>query len=148
MLNLKIYKKTGKKIAIISSAMVLGTSLIGCGNNKKESLLKNTILEQSRVITFKDGHKDIAVHDTRCCYGDEHFIYKSIITNEYFIDEACKQNYNGLKSLVKENITTDESIVSYLTSEELIKATNEELTKDDIINILVRIVTEEKEKTK
>lgn len=146
MSNLKIYKKVGRKIAIIGGTMLLSTSLIGCGN-KKDSLLKNTLLEQSRVITFEDGHKDIVIHEQNCDHHDGHSIYKSIITNEYITDEVCRQNYVGLKLLEKYKIFKDESIVSYLTSEEIIKASNGELTKEDITNILVRIVTESQEKT-
>lgn len=147
MSNLKIYKKVGRKIAVIGGAMLLSASLIGCGN-KKDSLLKNTLLEQSRVITLEDGHKDVVIHEQNCQYHDGHSVYKSIITNEYIIDEACRQTHMGFEILEKYTILNDESIISYLTDDEIIKASNGKLTKEDVTNILVRIVTESQEKTK
>ena len=146
MKNLKVYKKIGKRIAIISATMILGSSLAGCGN-KKDSLLENTILEQARVITFEDGHVDIAILESYCFY--DHPNYNSIITNEYFTTPECENKYTGYTLLKKENIINDESIVAYLTEEEIIKASKDKLTDDDITNIIARIIAKnEKEKTK
>ena len=145
MNNLKVYKKIGKKIAIISGVMMLGSSLVGCGKNQNKALVENTLLEQARIITFEDGGMDIAIHKKYCGFKCDDIIYKSIITNQYFSDTGCECHYldiTGEIIIAKENILKDESIVVYLTEEEIIKASNDELTKNDVTNILTRIISE------
>lgn len=155
--NLRISKKL---LALVAAGTVVLT-FTGC-NTEGESLLDRTILENTQVVTFEDGHKDLAVIKTWCPENyeeekDVHNIYKSIISGEHFACEECTQVKTSAASIGysekinKCPILTSESIVEYLTSEEIVKANNDELTDEDINNIIARIFSEaekESEKTK
>jgi len=93
-------------------------------------------LEDSRVITFEDGHVDIAIMDKRCMEDDEVHHYRSIITDEFFGSKSCKNVF-----IYHYDISSNESIVSYLTEDDLTKAMKKELTDEDIANIIKRIVS-------
>lgn len=145
MIKLKLDKEKSKKII----ALVLTSALLsGCNSksNTQKNLLEGTILENSRVVTFEDGHIDIALNNNSeykqyLGYSNHnHNHYISIITGEVFASEECDFNID-----YKYAITTDESIVSYLTPEEVAKATSEGLSDEDIKNIILRIFDEHKE---
>ena len=152
MRKFKIDKNTSKKfITYVIIGSIALTTLVGC--NKKEnrsSFLSNTVLENASVITFEDGHKDLATIKILCdmayCQGKNHKIYNSIVTNEYFSDDDCVREYyiNGL-FLNKYNITNEQSLINYLKTEEIAKAANNQLTEDDITNIINRIFTKDEE---
>ena len=129
------YKLNRRIAAFTMASTIFAVGLTGC-SKQKESLLTGTVLEDSRVITFEDGHVDIAIRDKRCMDDDEVPHYRSIITNELFGSKSCKNvlTYHY-------DISSDESIVSYLTEEDLTKAIKKELTDEDIANIIKRIVS-------
>lgn len=148
-MKLKLDKNTSKRIVALALATTMTTgALSGC--KSKDNLLDGTILENTRVITFEDGHIDIA-ENTRVktnvdgnfdiASEHNHNHYKSIITNECFSTSDC-----NLKAIdYKYEITSDESIVAYLTPEEIVKFATEEITNEDIKNIILRIFTEHEE---
>ena len=148
MINFKIDRKASQKIVALALATTMTTSVLsGCSSkNSKSNILGGTILENSRVITFEDGHIDIAVANDNDYVGastHEHHHYKSIITNEKFASSEC-----DFKLDYKYEITNNESILMYLTPEEIAKATSEGLTNEDIKNIILRIFTEQEEMNK
>ena len=155
--NLKINQKI---ITKLSSCVLVGSltimTLTGCGSmdsnasNDRNYILKGTILENARVITFDDGTKEIAVVDSYCIHSNYSHYY-SIISGEYFSDEKCRNDVLNRKSNYKYVITNDESITKYLTADDLTKASQGELTNDDVINIVTRVINpdvENKIKTK
>lgn len=117
------------------ASTIFAVGLTGC-SKQKESLLNGTVLEDSRVITFEDGHVDIAIMDKRCMEDDEVHHYRSIITDELFGSKSCKNVF-----IYHYDISSNESIVSYLTEDDLTKAMKKELTDEDIANIIKRIVS-------
>ena len=138
---MKKFKLCKQVVALSLVGTMAASMLTGCNNdNNNESFLSGTILEDTRVISFDDGHKDIAIAYDTCVGKFNH--YNSIVTNEFFSGKDCgkaKRNFH------KYNITSDESIISYLTLEEIVKASKSELTEDDISNIISRIFTKEEE---
>ena len=151
MRKFKIDKNTSKKIIAYVIIGTIGlTTLTGCNNNNesRSSFLSNTVLEDTSVFTFEDGHKDLAKPLILCgmtyCQGKNHKLYRSIVTNEYFSDDDCVREcyINGI-ILNKYNITSEESLINYLTTEEIAKAANNQLTEDDITNIINRIFSKE-----
>lgn len=156
MKKLKINKNLSKKII---SYVLVGTmgifTLTGCSSkNSNKSLLQGTILENTNVITFDDGAKDVVRVAGKCSRGCEktHKIYNSIVTNEYFVSSECKLNAVSLPYMInqinKYSIVEANGIIRYLTNEEICKASKEGLTEEDIANILNRIFTKEETKTK
>lgn len=150
MKKFKLYR-TVAALALVGT-MTTGV-LTGCGNNNKPSLLDGTILEETRVISFDDGHKDIAtIEDVSCnasgCNCSEK-MYKSIVTDEYFSNDRCEASlfFKGvdLSGVILNHYSfiDDESIVVYLTTDEIVKASKGELTEDDISNIINRIFAKE-----
>ena len=151
MRKFKIDKTTSKKFI---TCLIIGTLtlnlLSGCDNNDA-NLLEGSILEDTSVIMFENGRRDI-VKISSFCSGDYHH-YNSVITGEIFADESCTAIYEDFwstKPINKYNISGSESIIYYLTNEEIAKAAKKELTNDDIANILNRIFDNEKgyQKTK
>lgn len=143
-MKLKLDKNTSKRIVALALATTMTTgALSGC--KSKDNLLDGTILENTRVITFEDGHIDIASENshnyTFRLSEHNHNHYKSIITNERFSTSDC--NLTAID--YKYEITSDESIVAYLTPEEIVKFATEEITNEDIKNIILRIFTEHEE---
>lgn len=136
MKKIKLYRNF---VALALVGTMTTTMLVGCSSKaSKTSFLDGTILEDTRVISFDDGHKDIVkIYDN--CFGKFHH-YKSIVTNELFAGKDCT---TGMRN--KYDISSDESILSYLTTDEIVKASKDELTEDDICNIISRIFTKEEE---
>lgn len=159
MKNLKLYRK----VAALSLACALTTtSLTGCSmrytdapDTNYKCLLGGTILEDTYVTTFEDGRKDI-VKLVCTCNKNIHTIYYSVISGDYYSDDDCfdyglafrKADGSGIarkEILGKENVVSVQSISCYLSEEDLIKAANGELTKEDIIDIITRTVKLEEE---
>lgn len=151
MKKFKLYRK----VAALALVGTMATSiLVGCGSkDSTTSFLDGTTLEDTRVISFEDGHKDITNIEyigcnNRKCDCDKK-MYRSIVTDEYFANDECKASiyYNHSNNnqyiLNHYNIINDESIISYLTTDEIVKASKNELTEDDITNIISRIFTKE-----
>ena len=152
--NLRINQKLMTKL---SSCVLVGSltvmTLTGCSSNDiitSDNLLKGTILENARVITFENGRKEIAVVDSFCIKTDYNHYY-SIVSGEYFSDKNCGTDLTRDNCIYKYTIISDESITKYLTKDDLIKANKGELIDDDVINIVIRIINptiENKIKTK
>lgn len=150
MNKLRIFKSISA-IALMGTMTLTG--LTGCAK-KEKSFLSDTDLETTKVISFEDGHKDIAVIEGIRCGSTDNCtekMYRSIITNEYFTNNECTgiRYFYGYKEPVLNHydIINDESIVSFLTPEEIAKAAKGELTDEDVVTIVNRILSNEKEKT-
>lgn len=129
----------------VLAGTLIATMLTGCG--KKESLLEGTILENTHVITFEDGTKDIAKPFDSCeMYSDDYgnsIHYKSVVTSDFYSDLSCTA-VNPRGSMISHYpISKEESIVVYLTQEDIEKAMNNNLTDDDLITIVSRIMNPE-----
>jgi len=134
--NLKITKKM---IALLMAG-TMALTFSGCdSNNSNISLLDGTILEDALVITFEDGSKDIAIATNSCGHIDSHYYFESIVSGLEYVSDKCSSNY---KTRQKYAIQSNESIVKYITAEEIAKANKEGLTDDDINNIISRIFSE------
>ena len=143
-MRFKLDKNKSKKIIALTLATTITSSaLSGCKNNKKDNLLAGTILEHARVISFEDGHIDIVKISENHIFipQHKHNHYKSIITNEVFTIIECYATTIEHKYEIK----NDESIISYLTPEEISKFTADEATSEDIKNIILRIFIEHEE---
>lgn len=139
MKKFKLYRNV---VALALVGTMATTMLTGC-SNKKTAVLEGTHLESTKVITFSDNSKDIAVGIGVCgktACSKSHMNYRSIITNETFTE--CPV------SPVPRDIIYTETIMSYLTEEEIAKSLKGQLTEDDVANIISRIVIEEPQKTK
>ena len=140
--NLKINQKSLAKIAAFALAGTVVTgALTGCSTTftkNKDGLLEDTRLENTRVITFGDGTKDIATcfGTTMCSYDH----YHSIVSGDYYVASNHVRKAEDIAKYHYYDITSDISIVYYLTDEEKIKANKGELTDDDIDSIINRIV--------
>lgn len=155
MEKLKVNKNISKKfISLTLTGVITLSTLIGCSN--KSTAFKENNLKNISVIIFDDEGKDVANVGSHCsprvCTG-EHDVYRSVVDGEMFTDDECKAkssaDYLGT-TLNKCDIKIIENITSYLTIEELEKANKNELTEEDISNIIARIFGEENkaEKTK
>lgn len=144
MKNFKIYKNFGKQFVSFALATTMMATMSGCvskSNTQKESILSDT-----RVITFEDGHIDIAVENNYEYvngWSHNHNHFKSIITGEEFSLLDCDFNIP-----YKYDIEKEESIILYLTAEEAAKLSYNELTTEDSKKIISRILTEHEEQKK
>ncbi len=143
--NLKVNQKVASKLA---SGVLVGTlaatTLMGCAD--RSNLLKGTILENTCVVTFEDGSKDIAVAVGVCGNQTDHHYY-SITSGEYFGSEKCAET--KIKGTVAHHyeITNEENITGYLTAKEITKAIQGELDNNDIIAIVGRTIEPTAEET-
>ena len=143
-MRFKLDKNKSKKIVALALATTITSgAMSGCKNNSKDNLLAGTILERARVISFEDGHIDIVKISENHIFipQHEHNHYKSIITNEVFTTTEC----NATVIEHKYEIKNDESIIIYLTSEEISKFAANEATNEDVKNIILRIFIENEE---
>lgn len=142
--NLKINQKTVSKLATYVLIGSLATAtLTGCSNTDMttNNLLKDTILENTSVITFENGSKDIAITISGCPYSKDYKHYSSIISGICFGDKECTTNKsNGHYLNNNQKIVNVESISNYLTIDDLTKAIQGELDNDDIIAIVNRVI--------
>ena len=136
--NFKLNKGITTKLAtyILVSSLTAST-LTGCSN---DSLLEDTLLEKTIVVTFIDGSKDIVVPVEVCRNGEANH-YRSIISGSYISDKECEHRTYGTRGYINHyEITSLESITKYLTSEQLKKAMNGELTNEDIVGIVTKTI--------
>ena len=149
MKKFKINKNTSKKIvAIALSGAAILSSISGCSNTNM--WFKGSNLKYVSVVVLNGEKTDIVSSNSNCsqnvCSG-EHKVYKSIINKEMYSTKDCKAKYSSdyLGTLLyKYDITNSENITSYLTIDEIEKAEENNLTEEDISNIISRIFTEEK----
>lgn len=145
--NFKINQKAVSKLAAcVLVGSLAATTLTGCGGVDRNNLLKGTILENTCVVTFEDGSKDIAVAVGTCGDRDYHHYY-SIISGEYFGSSKCTQSTIEGTVVHHYGITNEENITGYLTSDELTKAMQGEFDNNDLINIVSRTVNPITEET-
>ncbi len=152
MKKFKLNKNISKKIISLTlTGFITISSLVGCSNNIKNKTIsfKGSNLKNVNIIIYNNEEKDIANRVSYCsprvCTGD-HDVYKSVVDGEMFTDDECKAkssaDYLGT-TLNKYDIKNMENITTYLTLEELEKANKNELTEEDISNIITRIFVEE-----
>ena len=118
-------------------------------NEKKKSLLEGTVLEDAFVISFNSGLKDV-VRVTGFSTETGKHVYQSILSGAMFADSGEKQNIEWCANhrVFLQPVTTNESITSYLTAEEMIKALNNELTQEDLVNVVTRAVIPSEEQNR
>lgn len=148
--NLMIFSNLSSKLAAFTLVGSLATcSLAACSSS--ESLLEDTILEGAVVITFEDGSRDVAVRYQPCDRkGEEgvYFHYCSVVSEEYYSDLDCEHSHIlAFAELGHYDIAAVENITSYFNADDFKKITKEELTEEDAISIITRIITEEDAKT-
>ena len=152
MKNFKINKNYSKRfISLTLAGVVMLSTLVGCSNGMKNRKLwfKSDNLKNVNIIIFDNELKDVATNNLYCsprvCTG-KHEVYRSVVNGEMFTDDDCKAkssaDYLGT-NLNKYSIENIENITSYLTIEELEKANKNELTEEDISEIIERIFNEE-----
>ena len=152
MRKFEINKNYSKKfISLTLAGVVMLSTLVGCSNGMKNRKLwfKGDNLKNVSVIFFNDEVKDVATNNLYCsprvCTG-KHEVYRSVVNGEMFTDDDCKAkssaDYLGT-NLNKYDIKIIENITSYLTIEEIEKANKNELTEEDVSNIITRIFEEE-----
>ncbi|MBO4246187.1 MAG: hypothetical protein J5892_05585 [Bacilli bacterium] len=142
--NIKINHKALVKLATFAAVGTVSFgSLAGCvqnnnvqQNTQKSSALENTLLNDTYVITFENGTKDIAKSDV--LYSGlvplDKYVYTSVISgNEYTKSGVEAGSYQEMP------IATVEPISAYLTADDLVKAMNDTLSNDDVIAIINRI---------
>ena len=76
---------------------------------------------------------------SNCLYNDYSHYY-SIVSGEYFSDESCTNTVTFNHTNYKYVIINDESITKYLIADDLTKAIQGELSNDDVINIVTRVI--------
>ena len=151
--NFKINQKAASKLAAYGLVSALAaTILTGCvakvgGATDRNNLLKGTILENTCVVTFEDGSKDIAVAVGKCNYGEYPRHYYSITSGYYFGNKECVQKEINGTVAYHYGITNEENITGYLTAEEFKKAMQGELDNNDIIAIVSRAIEPTVEET-
>lgn len=147
--NFKINQNTASKLATYVLAGTLAvTTLTGCeANSDRNNFLEGTILENSCVITFEDGSKDIAVA-VSTCEDKAYNHYYSITSGEYFGSRGCTKEKIDGTVVHHYGITNEENITSYLTSDELAKAIKGKLDTNNIIDIISRTIEPTTKETK
>ena len=134
-----------KAATFVLAGSLVSAALTGCGDKSADNLLEGTILEGARVITYDDV-KDIATPKSLCNGTRNSYHYKSAISGGYFADEKCTHSKTDTGHAIQHcNIIDNESIIAYLTTDDLTKAYNGELTDEDIIAIISRAVEPENE---
>ena len=139
--NFKIDQKVSSKLATcVLIGSLAATTLTGCGDVDRNNLLKGTILENTVVVTFDNGSKDIAVAISNCNSKEEYHHYYSIISGEYFGSLKCTKTKINNTVSHHYGITSEENISGYLTSDDITKAMKGELNNNDIIAIINRAI--------
>lgn len=139
--NFKINQQAASKItACVLVGSMVATTLTGCVPTvDRNNILKGTILENTCVVTFDDGTKDVAIVVASCSSGEYNHYY-SIISGEYFGSEKCTADTIEGTPAHHYTIINEENITGYLTSNELTKAIQGELDNNDIITIISRTI--------
>lgn len=146
--NFKINKKAASKLAAcVLVGTLAATTLTGCDATLgKNNLLKGTILENTCVVTFEDGSKDIAVAVGNCEDTEYHHYY-SVISGLYFGSEKCVADKIDGTVVHHYRIINEEDINNYLTTDDLTKAIKGELDNNDVIDIVSRTIKPMNEET-
>lgn len=151
--NCKINQNAASKLVACALVGTLAaTTLTGCEarngrtTGDRNNLLKGTILENTCVVSFEDGSKDIAVA-VGICNEEAYNHYYSITSGEYFGGRQCVQEKINGTVIHHYVITNEENITGYLTTDELTKATQGELDNNDIIAIISRAIEPTAEET-
>lgn len=140
MKNLKFNFKNLSALLLAGTVTLTGMSLSGCSEkqDKKDdnaSILSGTILEGTRVVTFADGSKEIVKVES-AGFNNKHYHYTSVVSGDTFesTSSSCSQ-----ENIYRYDIISDESITSYLTTDEIINARKNGLSDKDIDQIFSRI---------
>lgn len=145
--NLEIkQKKASKLVSYVLAGSLAVASLTGCcAKPDRNNILKGTILENSCVVTFADGTKDIAIAVADCNTKENNFHhYYSVTSGEYFSDEKCTASEVEHTPVHKYEITCEENITAYLTPEDIEKAISVGLEVNDISSIINRTLEQDK----
>lgn len=140
--NIKINHKALVKLATFAAVgtVTIG-SLTGC-QGKNRSILHDTPLNNSYVITFENGTKDIALAKG-ISGSSSYFVYESIISENRYTKIYDKSERTPLCHTAggeqEMPIVSVEPISVYLTSEDIQKGINNTLSNEDIIAIIERI---------
>lgn len=149
--KLKINKNAVSKLAayVLAGSLVTG-ALTGCQfSADKESLVKGTILENVYRVTFQDGGYDVAI--AICdCNDSGHNHYYSLMYQQYYSDKNCPEFEIEGNECYHYAIANEESIICYLTQDDIEKAREGKLNSDDLIQIVNRVPrkTEEEDNIK
>ena len=131
--NTKLYKG----IVVGVSTLTLLSALTAC---KSTDPLDNTSLNDARVITFEDGNKDVAKYISGCDSDDNYGHYRSLVTDEFYTSNNCNESFARIRKY-HYNIVKDQNIIQYMTTDEIRKAMNNELTDEEANEIILRIQT-------
>lgn len=142
------------KITTKLSSYILVASLLACGlsacrhnaSSQRSNILKGTFLENTCVVTFEDGSKDIAVAISSCA-GSKYNHYYSVITGEYFGDSeqnCVKEKIDGT-IIHHYPIVNEENIIGYLTEDVLLKVVSGKLTNEELISFISQTITPNEE---
>lgn len=128
-----------KRILSLLLALCMTLSITGC--SKKKSLFDGTILENVHVL---DCDGDLIVGKYLGNYIEvrqTHPHYRDLVTGVKFAQECSARDVKNYNKIKEERLLS-----SYLTEEELIKISCDELTEEDINKILIRIIKSENQK--
>ena len=133
--NLKVFnmpKAKTKLCALALAGTLMITYLTGCSGKNSKNLLEGTLLNNC-VVTEIDGTMTILKKN----YSSGHYHYTDIVGGILYTDaNACQDD-----RYIKMSSPQFDSIVDYLTEDELKKASAGELTREDIVGIVYRINT-------
>lgn len=132
MLNKNYTKKT------IASAILIGSFLSSTLTGCYASVLDDTMLDSSVVVTFEDGTKDIA--RVYCTTEDNYVIYRSVINETYYADDDFGKYRYRLKNIQNFPIVNVEQVSAYLTEEDItnLRSSN---SHDTVTSIMARIIS-------
>lgn len=150
---MKLERNASKKFVAVALASTMALSML-CGCSSKNEKKYDTSLKGTMVLTLEDNQKDIVNFKGYCSNATcDNKLYKSLFTDEYIIDDSCKDKYYDAdfthRILNHRDIISADSILSYLTTDEMVKMLKDELTEEDVTIITKRILdTNEKSKVK
>ena len=131
-----MFKKNDVKLKVASTVLAgsfVGAAVSGCGLfQEKESVLDDTILENTVVVTFSDNTKDIA---TPFATNEGVNAYKSVISEVYYYSSDEEVDIRGYQ---KYDINNVEQISSYLVEEDIGLLRNKDKKNDAIYGIIGR----------
>ena len=134
-----------KKILSSLLAITIAFGFAGCNKREhktetvKNSVLENTLLEETFVVNTDLGIMIVKTDRTGHLLCDH---YKDVVSGLEFADKnTCNCDVHLLYSIEKIGVITN-----YLSEDEMIKASKNELTEEDIIAIVARIQTSEIDK--
>jgi len=146
---MKLMKEASKKFVAVALASTMALSML-CGCSSKNEKKYDTSLNGTIILTFKDNQRDIVDFKGYCTNAAcDNKVYQSLVTDEYIIDDSCNEKYyypNLTKYILNHrDIISADSILSYLTADEMVKMFKDELTEEDVTIITKRILSNEEE---